>query len=147
MIPASRAFGRSLWWRTRAPVPWSQRPRGFFQGGKKAAKRRAVKTSAYPARGKHGSVNQFSDKIDKNMTEQVRRSDKNRWYVHPMTGKHLCRGCEKIFKRKNCAQLAAAKPLRVNWESTDGPGHPSRSQCGAQQAARFSGSGPQPFCY
>jgi hypothetical protein len=64
-------------------IPTNSAPAGpFFQSGKKAAKREEpVKTSAYQARGSaQGSVNQFSDKIDKKMTiEQVREIlNKNR---------------------------------------------------------------------
>ena len=55
---------------------WSRRPRRVsFKAGRGCGKREEpMKTSTYPARGKaQGSVNQFSDKIDKNMTiEQVR---------------------------------------------------------------------------
>ena len=76
-------WSKSLVANAGTKIPVEPAPtQGFFQGGKKAAKREEpMKTSTYPARGKaQGSVNQFSDKIDKNMTiEQVREIlNKNR---------------------------------------------------------------------
>ena len=78
----------SLWSKTlevnagkKVPVESAQTQK-FYQAEKKAARREeAVKTSAYLGRGSaQGSLDQISDKIDKNMTiEQVRELlNKNR---------------------------------------------------------------------